>query len=117
MPRVPRRKLTDFEVEQRFFALVNMTADDLRSWLETPESKLVGFTREGETESVGRQAGKRIVRILEEGASFGTREHMRKTVGFIKRHLAWPPAGDVRNTRWRYALMNWGHDPLGEGRR
>ncbi|MBN9107266.1 MAG: DUF3140 domain-containing protein [Pseudonocardia sp.] len=20
--------------------------------------------------------------------------------------------GDVRDTRWRYSLMNWGHDPL-----
>ncbi|MER5294490.1 DNA-binding protein, partial [Streptomyces pharetrae] len=22
------------------------------------------------------------------------------------------PSGDVRDTRWRHSLMNWGHDPL-----
>jgi hypothetical protein len=37
---------------------------------------------------------------------------MRKVIGFIKRHTAQRPAGDVSRTRWRYSLMNWGHDPL-----
>jgi hypothetical protein len=27
-------------------------------------------------------------------------------------HLAQRPEGDVEDTRWRYSLMNWGHDPL-----
>jgi hypothetical protein len=39
---------------------------------------------------------------------------MRKVVGYIHRHTAQRPAGDVSQTRWRYALMNWGHDPLRE---
>ncbi len=26
----------------------------------------------------------------------------------------WRPDGDVTGTRWRYSLMNWGHDPLGD---
>jgi hypothetical protein len=30
----------------------------------------------------------------------------------VHRHLAQRPSGDVRETRWRYSLMNWGHDPL-----
>ena len=38
--------------------------------------------------------------------------HMRKVVGYVHRHLAQRPAGDVRHTRWRWSLMNWGHDPL-----
>jgi hypothetical protein len=37
--------------------------------------------------------------------------HMRKVVGYIRRHLAQRPEGDVSQTRWRYSLMNWGHDP------
>lgn len=27
------------------------------------------------------------------------------------REVARVPDGDVRDTRWRYSLMNWGHDP------
>jgi hypothetical protein len=34
---------------------------------------------------------------------------MRKVVGYL--HRAQRPSGDVRETRWRYSLMNWGHDP------
>ena len=37
---------------------------------------------------------------------------MRKVVGYVHRHLAQRPGGDVRHTRWRWSLMNWGHDPL-----
>jgi predicted membrane-bound dolichyl-phosphate-mannose-protein mannosyltransferase len=32
-----------------------------------------------------------------------------KEVGW---HMAQRPSGDVRDTRWRWSLMNWGHDPL-----
>ena len=38
-------------------------------------------------------------------------KHMRKVVGYVHRHLAQRPSGDIRNTRWRYSLMNWSHDP------
>ena len=37
--------------------------------------------------------------------------HMRTVVGYVHRHLAQRPDGDVTHTRWRYSLMNWGHDP------
>jgi Protein of unknown function (DUF3140) len=38
--------------------------------------------------------------------------HMRKVVGYVHRHLAQRPKGDVTDTKWRYSLMNRGHDPL-----
>lgn len=38
--------------------------------------------------------------------------HMRKTIGFIKRHLAQRPEGDLEDSRSRYSPMNWRHDPL-----
>lgn len=38
--------------------------------------------------------------------------HMRKVVGYVHRHLAQRPSGDVTGTRWRHSLLNWGHDPL-----
>nr|WP_244899555.1 DUF3140 domain-containing protein [Mycobacterium sherrisii] len=37
--------------------------------------------------------------------------HMRKVVGYAKRHLTQRPRGDVQDSAWRYSLMNWGHDP------
>jgi hypothetical protein len=37
---------------------------------------------------------------------------MRKVVGYVHRHLAQRPDGDVTDTAWRHSLMNWGHDPL-----
>jgi hypothetical protein len=33
-------------------------------------------------------------------------EHMRKVVGYVTRHVAQRPSGDVEHTRWRYSLMN-----------
>ncbi len=38
---------------------------------------------------------------------------MRKVSGFVKRHLAQRPDKEgIEGSRWRYSLMNWGHDPL-----
>jgi hypothetical protein len=36
--------------------------------------------------------------------------HMRKVIGFIRRHSAQRPE-NIYTSRWRYSLMNWGHDP------
>jgi hypothetical protein len=92
-----------------------MTAEEIEAWLETVESRSVGFVRRGEAESVGRQSGRRIVDILRrrrEALTETDYAHMRKVVGFVRRHRAQRPARDVTHTRWRYSLMNWGHDPL-----
>lgn len=95
-----------------------MTADQIREWLATPQSREVGFTYEGERESVGRQSARKIIRILEQGGprTEGDVAYMRKVAGYNGRHLAQRPDQNVRFTRWRYSLMNWGHDPLRIGR-
>ena len=95
-----------------FAAAVNMDADELETWLETPESRKVGFRRDGGGESVGHASGRRIVGLLRNGPSGDSDyAHMRKVVGFVRRHRAQEPANMV-TSRWRYSLMNWGHDPL-----
>ena len=97
-----------------FHAAVNMDAAEILDWLETEESRKVGFTRPGESESVGRQSARLIVRILrtaQDALDEDDLRHMRKTVGYVRRHRAQEPANIV-TSRWRYALMNWGHDPL-----
>jgi hypothetical protein len=94
-----------------FASAVNMSAEELEAWLETPESHRVGFKRDG-GESVGHASGRRIVEILRSGPTGeDDYRHMLKTIGLIRRHRAQEPANRV-TSRWRYSLMNWGHDPL-----
>ena len=108
------------EIRREFDALVNLTPKELKAWLATPESKKVGMTRPGETESVGRQSAKKILAIKAKAVADltdGDYAHMKKVIGYCRRHLAqrplaWKKGGDIKDTRWRWSLMNWGHDPL-----
>ncbi|WNV91498.1 DUF3140 domain-containing protein [Umezawaea sp. Da 62-37] len=96
-----------------FTDAVNMTASELERWLDTDESKSVGQSDGGE--AVGHRSGRRIVSILgkkQADLTDADEQHMRKVVGYVHRHLAQRPSGDVEDSRWRYSLMNWGHDPL-----
>ena len=98
-----------------FHFAVNMSADALETWLATPESLRVGSKKDG-GESVGHASGREIVRILRADPDSLEKEdlaHMRKVVGFVRRHRAQEPANIV-TSRWRWSLMNWGHDPLQE---
>lgn len=102
-------------IRKDFDAIVNMSPAELREWLGTQESRKVGFTRRGESESVGRQSARRILEIRAKPIAELTDAdyaHMKKVIGFARRHLAQRPWGDVTRTRWRWSLMNWGHDPL-----
>ena len=106
-------KIDQAKVRREFYQAVNMTAKEIRDWLDTDESRSVGFKREGATESVGHASGRRIVRLLGKKAaelSDDDYAHMRKVVGYVHRHLAQRPE-NIYTSRWRYALMNWGHDP------
>ena len=98
-----------------FHDAVNMAPAELDRWLGSEDSRAVGWTHEGEGESVGHHFGTRIVEIKRtRKADLTDDDHadMRKVVGYVHRHLAQRPEGDVRDTRWRHSLMNWGHDPL-----
>ena len=103
------------EVWDDWQSAVTMTAGELERWLQTEESRSVGDTSSGDAESTGHASGRRIVELLRTNKTALTAddaEHMRKVVGYVHRHLAQRPSGDVTDTRWRYSLMNWGHDPL-----
>src|SRR5262249_20953076 len=108
---------TRAETLKNFTALVNLSSAELRKWMKSGESKAVGWVRQGETESVGRQSAKAILKIKAKKKAQLTDAdytHMRKVIGYIRRHRAQRPRGDVSHTRWRYSLMNWGHDPCQE---
>ena len=101
------------EVLERFRERVNLPPRELEDWLETDESKRVGDA--DDRESTGHRSGRRIVSILRSKQADLTEadyEHMREVVGYVNRHTAQRPDGDVSETPWRYSLMNWGHDPL-----
>ncbi|MEU3732383.1 DUF3140 domain-containing protein [Streptomyces sp. NPDC033538] len=102
------------ETGDRFRELVNMTPAELEKWLASDQSREAGQHKDG-GESTGHASGRRIVEILRTrkgDLSDDDYQHMREVVGYIRRHLAQRPSGDVRDTRWRHSLMNWGHDPL-----
>ncbi len=98
-------------------ALVNMAPKELEEWLETDASRRVGDRDDGSGsgESTGHRSGRKIVgikRTKKDDLSDAQWDWMAKTVGYIKRHKAQTPQGDVADSDWRYSLMNWGHDPL-----
>jgi hypothetical protein len=112
--------MVDDDVERQrtwkeFSGAVNMTASQIDDWLKSDESKSVGQKSGGGGESTGHESGRHIVKILgkkKADLSDDDYAHMRKVVGYVKRHSAQRPSRDVTDTPWRYSLMNWGHDPL-----
>lgn len=95
---------------------VNLSPSELEKWLRTEESRSVGWTHDGDSESVGHESGRRIAQIKQTKKADLTADdfrHMRKVVGYVHRHMAQGgPAEGKERSRWRYSLMNWGRDPL-----
>ncbi len=110
-----RRSSDNESTLEEFNDVVNMTPSTLEKHLATDESQSVGWTHDGEGESVGHHSGQRIVEIKRKKKSDLTEDdytHMRKVIGYVHRHLAQGgPKEDKEHSRWRYSLMNWGHDP------
>ena len=110
MPEIDREK-----VRKSFKDAVNMAATELDNWLRTPASHAVGWKgSDGRgRESVGHASGRCIVNILAKGTMTSPRDyaHCGRWLGFYP-----PPFGaaaaNIYTSRWRYGLMNWGHDPL-----
>jgi hypothetical protein len=72
---------------------------------EPEASQSVGWTRPGEDETTRHQSGRRIIEIKQQTVDELTSDdyaHMRKVIGYVHRHAAQPPDGEVRETRWRY---------------
>lgn len=111
---------TNFDDEEReqiyqdFKEAVNMTPSELEKWLKTDESKDVGYKDDDSSESVGHESGRKIIKILHKKKADLTNQdytHMRKVVGYVHRHTAQRPSGNIDETPWRYSLKNWGHEP------
>ena len=106
------------QIYKDFNAAVNMAPATLETFLDSDDSKRVGWKGkdgDGAGESVGHASGRRIVEIKRtKKADLNDADyaHMKKVHGYVARHAAQKPKGDVADSDWRYSLMNWGHDPL-----
>ena len=108
------------QIAKDFAEAVNMTPAALEKWLESEDSKSVGYadgenkSGSGGKEAVGHSEGRHIVAIKHKKKADLTDDdykHMKKVVGYVHRHMAQKPKGDSHDSRWRHSLMNWGHDP------
>jgi Protein of unknown function (DUF3140) len=106
-------KASDEDVRASFAQIVNMTPREIEDWHKTDESKSVGQDS-GDGVSVGVKAGQRTLQLLriKRAPNADDLKHMRRVISFIRRLSMQAPRKGRETSRWRYALMNWGHDPL-----
>lgn len=107
--------VAEAEVLRRWRSAVNAEPEALEEWLTTPESASVGTRSLDAHHSVGQLAGMRTVEVLQTPVTQWNESdwaHVRRTIGFVRRHRAQWPMGDLDERRWTYSLRNWGHDPL-----
>ncbi|WWD16139.1 hypothetical protein CI109_100564 [Kwoniella shandongensis] len=115
------------DVISDFNDIVNMTADELDTFLKTEGSETTGFKKDdGSGESIGHESGRKIVEILkrnpDKDPSKYTDEdvdHMRRVVSYCKRHLAQETKlkdskspEELEKSKSTRSLKNWGHDPM-----
>jgi hypothetical protein len=103
-----RRKESDEDIERDFASLVTMSARELADWLETEESKSVGWHQEGEAEAIGHQSGRHIIAIQRGSGALteDDRAHLRKVVAS---HQAAPCATPAPRCR-AHALALFAHE-------
>ncbi|MEZ5956604.1 MAG: DUF3140 domain-containing protein [Hyphomonadaceae bacterium] len=108
-----KRRASDAEVRSAFAQIVNMTPREIADWHKTDASASVGQDS-GDGISVGVKAGERTIQLLriKRTPNGDDIKHMRRVVNFIRRQVTLAPRANRETSRWRYALMNWGHDPL-----
>ena len=121
---MPTQAAEHSQIAKDFHDAVNMTPATLKKWLESEDSKKVGWNDAGKKtdtsghESVGHEMGRHILEIKAKKAADLTAAdyaHMQKVIGYVHRHLKQHPGGGkdkIEHSRWRHSLMNWGHDPL-----
>ncbi|OCF71592.1 hypothetical protein I204_07651 [Kwoniella mangroviensis CBS 8886] len=115
------------DVVNDFNEIVNMTADELETFLKTEGSESTGYQKDdGSGESIGHESGRKIVDILKRNPDKDPskyteedKEHMRRVVSYCKRHLAQEgklketkTPEELEKTKSTRSLKNWGHDPM-----
>ncbi|MFC6886700.1 MULTISPECIES: DUF3140 domain-containing protein [Actinomadura] len=100
-------------VWDEFHQVVNMTSDELRTWLLTEASGEEAFPAEPDMRLP--ELGTRVVDLLRKRKVDLTprdADVMRQVVEYVEDRLDDRPPQAVQNEDWRHSLMNVGHDPL-----
>ena len=96
-----------------FHQVVNMSSEELRTWLLTVSSGEEAFPAEPDLGLP--ELGRKVVEVLRKRKVDLTGEDaevMQQVADFVAdREANRPPAG-VRDEQWRHSLMTVGHDPL-----
>jgi hypothetical protein len=112
---------TDKEYYREWKKLVNMTASELKDFMQTKEGKKAGLSAKEAKEkgiSRGRDSAKAILEMKSKPYSNwdkNDKKWMKKQVNFIKRFKGmskkYPLYKKGKPTRLLTALKIWGHDP------
>jgi Protein of unknown function (DUF3140) len=96
-----------------FHQIVNMTSEELRTWLLTAASGEEALPAEPGLRLP--ELGERVVRLLRKrkvDLTGDDAEAMRQVVDFVEDREADRPAAGAQDEQWRRSLMTVGHDPL-----
>lgn len=102
----------DKEAIKEFNEIVNMTVDELKSWIENEGSKSAGWTGDSNGgETVGHDSATKIIKILESNpfkdeSKYGEDDiqHMHKVVAYCRRHLVKKDTWSSKNRRQSCSL-------------
>jgi Protein of unknown function (DUF3140) len=98
---------------EEFHRIVNMTSDELRTWLLTQASGEGVLPPDPDVRLSG--LGRRVVEVLRKRKVDLTADDtaaMQDVVDYVEDQLASPPTTGATDDKWRRSLMTVGHDPL-----
>ncbi|MFD0683522.1 DUF3140 domain-containing protein [Actinomadura fibrosa] len=101
------------ELWEDFHRLVNMSGDELRTWLLTEASGEDAFP--AEPDAGVAELGARVVDVLRKRKVDLTQKDndvMRQVVDYVEDRLENAPPDAEQQEGWRHSLMRVGHDPL-----
>ncbi|HEX6472018.1 MAG TPA: DUF3140 domain-containing protein [Streptosporangiaceae bacterium] len=104
-------------VWDEFHQAVNMTSEELRTWLLTDASGETALPADPGLELP--ELGGKVVQLLRKRKVDLTPDDvsvMARVADYVAERTADPPAAGVRDDEWRRSLMTVGHDPLKPGR-
>lgn len=93
---------------RNFRMIVNIDADQLERWLDTPQSKKL------ETMNAATDVGHQVQKLLckrRDKYDADDLKQMQTVIDHVNSRLSKRPKGDIVASNWRFSLMNWGHDP------
>jgi len=103
------------DIYLEFKTLVNMSPLEFEKWLETKTARIPAEENPESELIIDRKLSRKLIKILLKRKFMLTKgdyECLEKITNHINQLYKNKPTADMLLSRWRYALMNLGHDPL-----